>query len=42
MLPRDEPKRWPAAGHTAENGTQPHTKVHELVHCLPHLKDQAA
>lgn len=31
-----------AAGHTAEEGTQPITNMHELVHRLLHLKDQAA
>jgi hypothetical protein len=31
-----------AAGHTAEDGTQPYTNMHELVHCLLHLKDRAA
>ncbi len=31
-----------AAGHTAEDGTQPYTNMHELVHRLLHLKDQAA
>jgi hypothetical protein len=31
-----------AAGHTAEDGTQPHTNMHELVHRLLHLKYQAA
>jgi hypothetical protein len=31
-----------AAGHTAEDGTHPYTNMHELVHCLLHLKDQAA
>jgi hypothetical protein len=31
-----------AAGHTAEEGTQPYTNMHELVHRLLHLKDQAA
>ena len=30
------------AGHTAEDGTQPYTRMHELVHRLLHLKDQAA
>jgi heme oxygenase len=30
-----------AAGHAAEEGTQPYTNVHELVHRLLHLKDQA-
>ena len=32
----------PAAGHTAEGGTQPYTNMHELVHRLLHLKEQAA
>lgn len=31
-----------AAGHTAEDGAQPYTNMHELVHRLLHLKDQAA
>ncbi len=31
-----------AAGHTADDGTQPYTNMHELVHRLLHLKDQAA
>lgn len=31
-----------AAGHAAEDGTQPYTNVHELVRRLLHLKDQAA
>jgi hypothetical protein len=31
-----------AAGHTAEDGTQPYTNMHGLVHRLLHLKDQAA
>ncbi len=31
-----------AAGHTAEDGTQPYTNMHALVHRLLHLKDQAA
>jgi hypothetical protein len=31
-----------AAGHTTEEGTRPYTNMHELVHRLPHLKDQAA
>lgn len=31
-----------AAGHTAEDGTQPYTNMHELVHRLLHLKDHAA
>jgi len=31
-----------AAGHTAYDGTQPYTNMHELVHRLLHLKDQAA
>ena len=31
-----------AAGHTAEEGTQPYTNMHELVHRLLHLKDQTA
>ena len=31
-----------AAGHAAEEGTQPYTNVHELVHRLLHLKDRAA
>lgn len=31
-----------AAGHTAEDGTQPYTNMHELVHRLLRLKDQAA
>lgn len=31
-----------AAGHTAEEGTQLYTNMHELVHRLLHLKDQAA
>jgi hypothetical protein len=31
-----------AAGHTAEEGTQPYTNMHELVQRLLHLKDQAA
>lgn len=31
-----------AAGHTAEEGTQPYTNMHELVHRLLHLKHQAA
>jgi hypothetical protein len=31
-----------AAGHTAEDGTQPYTNMHELVRRLLHLKDQAA
>jgi hypothetical protein len=31
-----------AAEHTAEDGTQPYTNMHELVHRLLHLKDQAA
>lgn len=31
-----------AAGHTAEDGMQPYTNMHELVHRLLHLKDQAA
>jgi hypothetical protein len=31
-----------AAGHTAEDGTQPYTNMHELVYRLLHLKDQAA
>ncbi len=31
-----------AAGHTAEEGRQPYTNMHELVHRLLHLKDQAA
>lgn len=30
-----------AAGHTAEEGTQPYTNMHDLVHRLLHLKDQA-
>ena len=30
------------AGHTAEDGTQPYTNMHELVRRLLHLKDQAA
>jgi len=30
------------AGHTAEDGTQPYTNMHELVHRLLHLKDHAA
>ena len=35
-------KALEAAGHTAEDGTQPFTNMHELVHRLLHLKDQAA
>ena len=31
-----------AAGHTAEDGAQPYTNMHELVHRLLHLKDQPA
>lgn len=31
-----------AAGHTAEDGAKPCTNIHELVHRLLHLKDQAA
>ncbi len=31
-----------AAGHMAEDGTQPYTNMHELVRRLLHLKDQAA
>ena len=31
-----------AAGHTADDGTQPCTNMHELVQRLLHLKDQAA
>lgn len=31
-----------AAGHTAEEGTQPYTNMHELVGRLLHLKDQVA
>jgi hypothetical protein len=31
-----------AAGHTADDGTRPHTNMHELVHRLLHLKNQAA
>ncbi|MBN8510599.1 MAG: RloB domain-containing protein [Burkholderiales bacterium] len=31
-----------AAGHKAEDGTQPYTNMHALVHRLLHLKDQAA
>lgn len=31
-----------AAGHAAEDGTQPYTNMHELVRRLLHLKDQAA
>jgi hypothetical protein len=31
-----------AAGHTADDGTQPCTNMHELLHRLLHLKDQAA
>jgi hypothetical protein len=31
-----------AAGHTANDGTQPCTNMHELVHRLLHLKDRAA
>ena len=31
-----------AAGHKAEDGTQPYTNMHELLHRLLHLKDQAA
>ena len=31
-----------AAGHTAEDGTQPYTNMHDLVRRLLHLKDQAA
>ena len=31
-----------AAGRTAEDGTEPFTNMHELVHRLLHLKDQAA
>jgi hypothetical protein len=31
-----------AAGHTADDGTQPYTNMHELVHRLLHLKGQAA
>lgn len=31
-----------AAGHTAEEGTQPYTNMYELVHRLLHLKDRAA
>lgn len=31
-----------AAGHMAEDGTQPDTNMHELVHRRLHLKDQAA
>lgn len=31
-----------AAGHAREDGTQPYTNMHELVHRLLHLKDQAA
>jgi hypothetical protein len=30
------------AGHTAADGMQPYTKMHELVNRLLHLKDQAA
>lgn len=30
------------AGHMAEDGTQPYTRMHELVHRLLRLKDQAA
>lgn len=30
------------AGHTADDGAQPYTNMHELVHRLLHLKDQAA
>lgn len=35
-------KALEAAGHRAEDGTQPYTNMHELVHRLLHLKDQAA
>jgi hypothetical protein len=31
-----------AAGHMAEDGNQPYTNMHELVHRLLHLKDQPA
>lgn len=31
-----------AARHTAEDGTQPYTNMHALVHRLLHLKEQAA
>jgi hypothetical protein len=31
-----------AAGHTAKDGTQPYTNMHELLRRLLHLKDQAA
>ena len=31
-----------AAGHMAEDGTQPYTNMHELAYRLLHLKDQAA
>ena len=31
-----------AAGHTADDGRQPYTNMHELVRRLLHLKDQAA
>jgi hypothetical protein len=30
------------AGHTAADGSQPHTNLHELVYRLLHLNDQAA
>ena len=30
------------AGHTAADGSQPDTNMHELVYRLLHLKDQAA
>jgi hypothetical protein len=31
-----------AAGHTAKDGTQPYTNMHDLLRRLLHLKDQAA
>jgi hypothetical protein len=35
-------KRLMAAGHIAEDGTQPFTNVHDLMHRLLHLKGRAA